>query len=66
MGLDNLIQSKLTAMGSSLGCCTVVEHVIEIDPVGELFKCYPVSHFKQKIIKEEVDSRLLLRFSSCT
>lgn len=31
MGLENLIQNKLKAMGSGLGCCTVAEYVFEIE-----------------------------------
>lgn len=43
-------------MGTGLGYCTVVEHVIEMEPGMQPVKqrYYPVLHFKQRIINKEL------------
>lgn len=51
---------NLKAMERGLGCCTVAEHVFEINTCTKTIeqRYYTVSPFKQKIINQEIDSML--------
>ena len=60
--LQELIDNKLSLMGTGLGCCQAAEHVIELEPGTKPVKqrYYPVCPYKQKIINEELDQMLEL------
>lgn len=60
--LNDLVQEKISLMGTGLGCCTAAEHVIELEPGTKPVKqrYYPVSPFKQKIIDEQLEEMLSL------